>query len=445
MADKFWIGDKLDDLLTMEPEALSEKYSITKKYAETQKRRVTKRIIKRIRRMEKDPNYEPSQEHLEEMERIRELLRDFGEHGLPITEEDADYVKELTVWQMGSTDADGNPQVTTLRGARLAGRSDKEHYADVYEPATPAEITPSRKKPPKRPHKLIMVFGDTQIGYRRIRDTRTDEEVLKPIHSERMLDLIQQFNAEYQPDYTVNLSDTIDLGELSRFDPDSDHFHRTLGPSFQRVHDFYAQLKSDNPKGKSIEVDSNHTARPIKRMLKQMPELYGFTLPNEEYPLLSYYRLASLDDLGVLFISGYGAAEYVHGEEYGKPPVVFKHGTHASATPGSTIRKEAQQNPETHVVRGHGHSYEAMARTGRDGWQYYYMQLGAACLNSGEVPSYHNSVDDFGQPKKNYENWQNQLMMIEDYEDGTYNFNVINVMDGVARYGGREFKSERES
>src|SRR5690606_18252400 len=102
------------------------------------------------------------------------------------------------------------------------------------------------------------------------------------------------------------------LAELSRFDPDSDSFHRTLGPSFQRVHDFYAQLVADNPDAKFTEVDSNHTARVMKAVMKKMPELYGFTLPGEDYPLMSYYRLANLGRLGINFISGYGAAEYVY-------------------------------------------------------------------------------------------------------------------------------------
>ena len=48
-------------------------------------------------------------------------------------------------------------------------------------------------------------------------------------------------------------------------------------------------------------------------------------------------------------------------------------------------------------------------------------------------------MDDFGQPVHKQENWSNQLMMIEDFEDGTYNFNTIDIINGVARYNGREY------
>jgi hypothetical protein len=45
-------------------------------------------------------------------------------------------------------------------------------------------------------------------------------------------------------------------------------------------------------------------------------------------------------------------------------------------------------------------------------------------------------MDDFGMPLHKQENWQNQLMMIEDFEDGTYNFNMINIANGIANYKG---------
>ncbi len=341
----------------------------------------------------------------------------------------------VKTWEVHAFDRDRGEFVSALNHSY---DHTPEIDAETYPPAERADIRPTRRKKLERIGKQILVFADTQIGYRRVRDTRTDEEVLTPIHSEPMLNVINQINADLMPETTINLSDTVDLAEFSRFDPDSDHFHRTLAPGFQRAHNFYAQLHSDNPKGDRFEVDSNHTARVTKAMIKRMPELYGFTLPNEKYPLMSYYRLAALDGL-VKFISGYGNAEYVHGKEYGKEPIVAKHGTFSSAVAGSTVRKELQQNPETHIIRGHGHSFEQISRTTRGGNQLRYIQLGAACLNSAIVPSYNSSVDDFGVPVKGRENWQNQLMMIEDFEDGTYNFNVIDVINGIARYMGKEY------
>jgi len=309
--------------------------------------------------------------------------------------------------------------------------------AEVFEPATPANISPTKRKRAERLGKQILVFGDSQIGFHRVYDQDGNDSLI-PTHSEETLSIIQQINAHERPDTVVNVSDTIDLADMSRFDAQSDSFHRVLGPSFQRVHDFYAQLVGDNPDASFNEVDSNHTARVQKRIMSKMPEMYGFTLPGEDYPLLSYYRLANLGQLGINFISGYGAAEFIYGEEYDAAPILFKHGTTTSSAAGATVRKEAAQNPNMHIVRGHGHSYEEIAQTTRDGEQLHYIQMGTSCDTKGTVPSYGSSMTDHGMPLHKQENWQNQIMMIEDY-DGHYNFNLIDVVGGIAYYKGNRY------
>lgn len=311
---------------------------------------------------------------------------------------------------------------------------------EVFEPAEAARITPTKRKRAQRVGRQILVFGDSQIGYHRVYDEEGNDELI-PIHSEEALSVIQQINAHERPDEIVNLSDTVDLAELGRFDPKSDSFHRTLGPSFQRAHDFYAQLRADNPDSRIIEVDSNHNQRTQKAMMKRYPEWYGFRLPNEDYPLMSYYRLANLAPLGIEWISGYGAAEYLYGEDN---QIVFKHGNHSSSSPGATVRKESQQNPTVNVVRGHGHSYEHIAQTGRDGMVRHYIQLGTTCETSGAVPSYKSAMDDFGRPVHTQENWQNQCMMITDV-DGQYQFDVIDIVNGIAHYRGVKYDGQERS
>jgi hypothetical protein len=48
-------------------------------------------------------------------------------------------------------------------------------------------------------------------------------------------------------------------------------------------------------------------------------------------------------------------------------------------------------------------------------------------------------MNDHGHPNHRQENWQQELLMIEDFEDGTYNFNHIGIIDGIARYNGRTY------
>ncbi len=306
-----------------------------------------------------------------------------------------------------------------------------------FTPAAPARITPSKRKPEKRDHKVLYVFSDAQIDYRRLEDGSLD-----PIHDERALEVGRMICKDVMPDEIINLGDTVDLAALSRFKLDSNHFQRTLGPSFQRIHDYYASLKADSPWAKITEVDSNHNTRLKDFFLKNAPDLYGFRRPGEEgeYPMFTYPYMANLGALGIEWVSGYGAAEYEYGLEYDKPTIIFKHGNSAVSN-GSTAAKESKENPYHHVVRGHSHRIESTYRTNRKGEYLGAFVVGASCRTTGEVPSYHSAVDDQGQPVKYQEDWQTGVMVIRDYE-GDYDFDQIPIHNGRAWYLGKEYKAE---
>jgi hypothetical protein len=265
---------------------------------------------------------------------------------------------------------------------------------------------------------------------------------LEPIHDERALSVGALLCKDLQPDEIINLGDTVDLASISRFSPDSDHFHRTIGPSFQRVHDYYAQLRADTPWAKITEVDSNHNTRLKNFVLKYAPSMYGVQRAGEEneYPVLSYPFLANLGKLSIDWVSGYGAAEYVYGLEYDKPPIIFKHGNSAVSA-GSTAAKESKENPEVNVVRGHTHRIETLYRTTRSGNYLASVICGVMCRTTGEVPSYHSAVDDHGAPVKYQENWQTGVLVIHDYE-GDYQFDHVPIRNGVAHYNGKEYRCE---
>lgn len=307
----------------------------------------------------------------------------------------------------------------------------KQQLSDFISQADPVRITPSKRKPVQRDHKLVFAFSDSQIDYRNI-----DGE-LRPIHDERALEVVRLMCADLQPDTIVNLGDTMDLAALSRFDKDSDHF-QSLQPAINRVHRLYAELRADNPRARIVEVDSNHNTRLKKFMMKNAPNLYGVRQAGstEEYPVFTYPFLTNLGAVGVEFISGYGAAEFVYGEEYDAPPIVFKHGM---STGKNVAQKEVQENPETHVVRGHTHRPETAHRTMRNGHFLTYMIVGVTCSIDGDVPSYHSAVDDKGQVVKHTEQWQQGVAVIRDYQDGVYEFNHVLINKGVAKYNGRVY------
>lgn len=341
--------------------------------------------------------------------------------------------KLVKTWEVARGNQNDEWDIVTLHAY------DHRTPLEEYDPIEPAKIKPTRAKRLQRLSRFILVYGDGQVDYRRIIDPITDEMKLVPLHNEAMHRIIQQFNAKFRPETTVNLGDFADMAALSRFDNDSDHFHKTLGPSLRYIHDFYAQLVTDNPDAHHVEVDSNHAVRPKKQVLKNIPALHDFVIPGDNYPLMTYYRLANLGRLGIDFISGYGNAEFLYGEDQGVP-ILFKHGTHSSSNPGATVRKEAAENPEVSVIRGHGHSHQEVRTTDRRGNQHFYIQLGSACINNGPVPGYHSSVDDHNQPTKYHnQKHQNTFSLIEDFGNGHYNVDILTVVNGKTFYRGEEY------
>lgn len=424
MGKPIWTGDNLWHLLNDNLSELIQRYpQYTEGTLKGKRNYWRKKIILGEITMPPKPEQSPHSEDFGDILKLHhlspELAREFTEQGFHVG-----YIKNK----------DGEIEYTVPLPHARTGRAN----LDDFTPATAANITPTDREPIERDHKILYVFSDAQIDYRRLPDGE-----LRPIHDERALAVGRLICKDLQPDEIINLGDTVDLAALSRFSPDSDHFHRTLGPSFQRVHDYYAQLRADNPWAKITEVDSNHNARLKKFVLKYAPSMYGMKRAGEEgeeYPVMSYPFLANLGKLGVNWVSGYGAAEYVYGAEYDTPSIIFKHGMTAVSN-GSTAARESKDNPDVNVVRGHTHRTETHYRTTRAGHYLASVIVGAACRITGEVPSYHSAIDDQGMPVHYQENWQQSILIIHDY-DGNYQFDHVPIRDGKAYYNGREYAAE---
>lgn len=387
----------------------------------------------------------------EELGRVRELLQDFADAGIPVTPDDADSVARIKYYEMGSTDADGEPQTTLLRSVELKPTADEEAEPEhIWPQATPANIRPTKRKGRSDSEKRILVFADPQMGFRRIIDGRTGEEEMVPLHDEGAISLMHQISAEMQPDEIWNAGDTIDLAELSRFAPDSDHFFKTMGASFQAVHEMYAQLRADNPNARIVEVDSNHNDRLKQTILKNLPQFYDMYRPGDDspYPMHSYPYMANLEVLEIEFVGGYGAAQYeygdyyeeINGRQYPVPPIQLRHGRETSSN-GTTASKIIKNHPDVISVHGHNHNAELYFRNNRLGQMVGAIVVPPLCKTTGEVPGFHTSVDHMNQVVPNQENWTNGVVEIVDH-GGQYEFNVINFYRGVAHYRGKKFEAD---
>lgn len=334
-------------------------------------------------------------------------------------------------YQLGYKDADGNAQVMDLRKISVKTRPRPTLDDLVAKPVVPAIIKPSRAKIPNRDHKTIFVFGDAQIGYRRI-----DGEYV-PIHDELAISAAVALARHLRPDVVVDLGDTVDFAELSRFPADSNHFYTgTLQRSLQRTHEMYAEFTAVTPGATRVAVDSNHVKRLDSYFLNRTPVVHGLKATNDKYPLLSFPNLVDLDDAKWDFVSGYEGAEYEYADD-----LAFIHGRFAVSN-GSTAAKLSKENHDRNIVQGHKHSIESHWYTDRRGRKFGAFVCGALCRIDGVVPSYHSSIQVSGQPNRRFENWQNGVMVIHDYGQGNYQFDQVQINNGVIHYNGKQFVGE---
>lgn len=309
----------------------------------------------------------------------------------------------VTTWEVSAFDRVANEWTTRLNHAY-----DHTSEAGSFEPAQPAKITPSRAKKLSRDFFRVAAITDAQIEYRRIGDE------LVACHDERKMKAARLFIKALQPELIANLGDNVDLAALSKFDPKHDHFHRTLGPQFQRAHNYYAELRADNPDARIVEVDSNHNERLRKVMMKVFPEMYGVHRPgdNSRYPIMSYGYLANLEAVDVEWISGGQEAELSLFDGL----IAFRHGRETSSN-GTTASKILRQHPDINSVQGHDHTMQEAFRTARDGRYIGAWVVGALCGDKGEVEGFHSAVDDFNQIVPRQQNWQSSVGVFDIYPD----------------------------
>lgn len=429
-----WQGQDLENLLNLSIDELVVEYP---NQTESNLRRRKQEYTKKYRSINRNGAVERPTNKAD-LNAFERLLNRSG-----VDPDDIDSITRMNVYQTSMKDADGEWNTIDQYAMQVKPKTQKTDEDIEYLRAVPAKITPSRRKAIKRDNKKIFVFSDLQAGFRRILNYETGQEDMVSTHDERAMRVARLLCRDIAPDLIVNTSDSIDAAELGKYDKDSDHFYRTLTPAFQAVHDFYAELRSDNPRARIVEVASNHNERIAKYVLKNIPDMYGLqrASDNSKYPVLTYPYLANLEHVGVEWIAGYPSAEFIYGEEYGRPPIVFRHGTENSSN-GTTASKIMKNHPETHNVHGHDHTSQEAWHTPRNGRPLGSFVVGALCKTTGVVPSYHSSVDDHGQMVHHQENWAQSVMEITDYMNGDYDFKSIMIVDGVAYRDGKRYEAD---
>jgi predicted phosphodiesterase len=312
---------------------------------------------------------------------------------------------------------------------------------DPVRSAHPTVIKPA--KTPRRVPALLkgwktaVILPDPQIGFRSI-----DGE-LDPFHDDRAMDVATKIlSAAVQDthvDVVVNLGDFLDLPAHSKYDQHA-NWQQTTQAAIDRGHEFLAKQRATAPRSQIVVLEGNHDKRITDTVMRFNAASFGLKrahLP-DDWPTLSAPFLLRTSEMNIEWLDGYPARKFwlndwikcVHGS------IVRSGGSTASAY---------ARSERTSTIFGHIHRIEVHHTTQQD--RHGPVRLFAAtpgCLTrvDGAVPSVKGAVDLSGRPIRNYEDWQQGVLVIRYREDDPrWVLDPIHIQDGWAMWAGQEFVS----
>lgn len=155
-------------------------------------------------------------------------------------------------WEMVTKNNEGEPEVTTLH--RYEYQGDIETAKELLIPPEKELKFRKRKigKATLNACKTYFIFSDSHIGWRNVNG------LFVPTHDPRSLELAKEIAYDIQPDYVMNLGDTLDLAEISRYDQDSNHFLGMTQQAIDTAYDFEKGMRESTPNARFIELQGNH-------------------------------------------------------------------------------------------------------------------------------------------------------------------------------------------
>lgn len=298
-------------------------------------------------------------------------------------------------------------------------------------------------KAPKRAPSLLkswktaVILPDPQFGYREIEGT------LDPFHDERAikvaLQILAAVSADSRVDEIVNLGDFLDLPAHSRYDQ-YPNWQRTTQAAVNAGHNFLAEQRATSPRSKIVVLEGNHDKRISDRVRDFNAASFGLKRAEipEEWPQLTTPFLLRVDDLKVQWLDGYPARKYWLNDY-----IKCIHGTIVRSS-GSTASAYARSE-RTSTIFGHIHRLEVHHTTQQDrsgAVRLFAATPGCLCRVDGAVPSVKGATDLSGRAIKNFEDWQNGMLVLRYREDDPrYALDTIHIQDGWTLYGGQEFSA----
>jgi hypothetical protein len=148
--------------------------------------------------------------------------------------------------------------------------------------------------------------------------------------------------------------------------------------------------------------------------------------------------LLRTEDLKVEWLDGYPARKFWLNDW-----IKCIHGTIVRS--GGSTASAYSRSERTSTIFGHIHRVEVHHTTQQDrqgAVRLFAATPGCLCRVDGAVPSVKGAVDLSGRPIKNYEDWQQGLLVLRYREDDPrYSLDTIHIQEGWAMYGGQVFEA----
>lgn len=306
----------------------------------------------------------------------------------------------------------------------------------VVQQAAQVPIKLPKQSKSKNKTKTAIILPDPQIGYRR----NIVDDSFDPFHDEKAMGIATQIINDIQPDVIINLGDFLDNACFSRFTQEPG-FALTTQRSINRGYRFLVEQRSSAPNADVILLEGNHEKRMANAIITNAQAAFGLHRAEkpDNWPVLSIPFLLRLDELGVKYVDGYPNGEYWINEN-----IKCIHGNKVRSN-GSTAQAIVVDE-RVSTIFGHVHRIELQYKTVnvREGFKTSLaFTPGTLARIDGAVPSTNGGVDEWGNAKTHYENWQQGIGVVN-YEDGDGDFHVhgIHIHDGKAMYNGKLYKGK---
>jgi len=303
----------------------------------------------------------------------------------------------------------------------------------------PVTIKPRTQMPPKSRQddvELLVVWPDMQIGY--FREDWTGN-VLAPTHDVRAIDCALSLVSYLQPDHIVDVGDSIDNPEFSKYDVPAE-LRGTTNVSLATGFWVYHQMRGMCPTSSITVVDGNHGFnRLIRHGHTHTHDIHNIRVVGDELPALHPVRLMRFDELNVEYHGPYGEVDPLN--FWGEHGLDIKHGDKVRAKPGGTVSASIS-NAQRSTTFGHIHRAESCSKRvhGVDGVDRLITVWSNGCLCRVD-----NAVPNAS--KTRLQDWQQGIGLVWYSKKFKRIVGVEHVMieKGVAVYDGRVFEGDNVS